>query len=343
MRRHLRGAMMTAIESDDSGTIMERRRRDCPLDCHGTQEPPQIGYRDMIPCPCSHNQRLFRVQGQKIPRHLGTSRIPTHEEWLNIKDFRRYPQCGQQRMIGKPVPEERKTPTHATGTRKPAPVRHDSTISRYRDKIDCPDTTQTHDSPLQRHEILSPYATTTHSPATETRTTVPVHHDGTFSSYRDKNTAAALSRYSTKAHFPGTGTRRPFPCTPQRRNSPLQGQRLRIKELLRHETVPTAMFPVATTQATIPSSTVLPSPDQTVCKRCNSSGIPSLSRAAARWPRRDTRRNTQHRPRRREETRKTKKPGGGSRRVREKREEGFSYGVRKPRHRNELHPLTFSI
>ena len=26
---------------------------------------------------------------------------------------------------------------------------------------------------------------------------------------------------------------------------------------------------------------------------------------------------------------KTKKPGGGGRRVREKREEGFSYGVRK--------------
>lgn len=42
-------------------------------------------------------------------------------------------------------------------------------------------------------------------PAKGTTTTVPVHHDGTFSSYRDKNTAAALSRYSTKAHFPAQG------------------------------------------------------------------------------------------------------------------------------------------
>ena len=37
---------------------------------------------------------------------------------------------------------------------------------------------------------------------------------------------------------------------------------------------------------------------------------------------------------------KTKKPGGGGRRVREKREEGFSYGVRKnARHRYELHSV----
>ena len=67
MRRHLRGAMMPAIESDDSGMIMERLRRDCPLDCHGTREPPQIGYRDMIPCPCSHNQRLFAYRDRQSP------------------------------------------------------------------------------------------------------------------------------------------------------------------------------------------------------------------------------------------------------------------------------------
>ena len=37
---------------------------------------PEFGYRDMIPCPCSHNQRLFAQRDRQSPRISAPHEFP---------------------------------------------------------------------------------------------------------------------------------------------------------------------------------------------------------------------------------------------------------------------------
>lgn len=203
MRRNLRGAMMTAIESDDSGMIMERIRRNRPTQLSrntGIAPNRPQGHDSVSLQPQS---TAFRAEGQITSRHPGTSRIPAREERLNSKDIRRCPQYEQQEVTGKPVPEEQKTPIHATGTRKPAPVHHDDAVSRYRDNNNRPRTPRRHilqpqgqqhgrhTVPIQHKSTGPRYRDTKASPCTPSRR---------VSRYRDKNAANPLSRYTKCLH-----------------------------------------------------------------------------------------------------------------------------------------------
>ena len=70
----------------------------------------------------------------------------------------------------------------------------------------CPGRTKKRRYPPQGHENLPLYTMTAQFPTTETKTTVPVRHEGTFFSYRDNNATDPLSRYCTATHSPATGT-----------------------------------------------------------------------------------------------------------------------------------------